>query len=97
MEGLINKFFEFKKKITWPEVDDLKGAIHGLLRIQYTYRLEAVDVAKGLLRGRQTLARLSPEDCLFLAEGRLQGDDPLRKDHTKEYALAIEWVEAAVQ
>ena len=38
---------EVLKKIKWPTENDFKGAIHGLLRVQYTYQLDIVLLAKG--------------------------------------------------
>jgi len=84
------------EKTVWPDASDLIGSTHGLLRAQNTYMLPTTEVVKGKLRNRQTLARLSIEDVLFIAESRLTGESPQRSDLYVEYAQAIEWAEAAL-
>jgi hypothetical protein len=60
-------------------------------------RFISVDVyVKGKLRNRETLARLSIEDVMFIAKSRLTGESPQRSDQYVEYAQAIEWAEAAL-
>ena len=34
--------------IKWPDKEDFKGAIQGLLRVQYTYLLQIEELAKGI-------------------------------------------------
>ena len=80
----------------WPDAADLIGVMQGLLRVQYTYMLTTSEVVKGKLRNRETLARLSIEDTLFIAKSRLSGESPQRSDLYVEYAQAIEWAEAAL-
>ncbi len=58
--------------------------------------LPTTEVVKGKLRNRQTLARLSVEDSMLIAQSRLSGQSPLRTDLHIEYALGIEWAEAAL-
>lgn len=93
---LLEKFDFIKTKIGWPGDEDFKGVIQGLLRVQFTYQLRIVDMAKGLIGNRQTNAYLSPEDCLFLAQERIDGNNPLLKGGGIDYAVAIEWAEAAL-
>ena len=81
----------------WPDPEDFRGAIQGLLRVQYTYQLEIVDLAKGTIKKRITHARLFVEDCFFLAKERIDGQNPLLKSGGIDYAIAIEWAEAALQ
>ena len=40
------------KPVVWPTDEDFKGAIHGLLRVQYTYHLDIVALAKGQIGNR---------------------------------------------
>ena len=40
------------KPVVWPTDGDIKGAIHGLLRVQYTYHLDIVALAKGQIGHR---------------------------------------------
>jgi hypothetical protein len=85
------------KRVDWPQMVDYSGAIQGLLRVQYTYKLNPVDLANGLIKNRQTLAKLSSEDCLFLANERMEGNNPLKVQGGIDYAVAIEWAEAALE
>ena len=39
VQNFLKKLNIIKEFIGWPTNEDLKGAIHGLLRIQYTYQL----------------------------------------------------------
>jgi hypothetical protein len=94
---LINDVWSIMQTVDWPEEVDYKGAIHGLMRVHFTYQLPPVDLARGLIRNRQTLARLSSQDCLFLAQERMQGDNPLLVEGGIDYAVAIEWAEAALE
>ena len=56
-----------------------------------------MDLAKGLIRDRQTLARLMSEDAFFLASERLEGQNPLLISGGVDYAIAVEWAEAALE
>ena len=84
--------------IEWPDRDDLMGALQGLLRAQHTYMLPTKELARGKLKNRKTLARLSAEDCVEIASHCLSGNQlPLwTKFEYPQYALAIEWLEAAL-
>ena len=42
---------------------DLVGAMQSLLRIQFTYSLDPVELSQGLIGGHQTQARLSLREC----------------------------------
>ena len=83
--------------VNWPDSADWIGVVQGLLRAQHTYMLPTKEVVKGKLQNRETLARLSISDCLEIANECLSGDNPLW-DYFQypEYALAIEWLEAAL-
>lgn len=78
-------------------MDDYKGAILGLLRVQFTYELPIVDLAKGWIKHKATHARLSVGDCFFLAKERIEGHNPMLKSGGVDYAVAIEWAEAALE
>ena len=52
---------------------------------------------RGKLGKRETSAHLTVEDCLDLAVHCYEGKHPLRSDLHAEYALAIEWIEAALE
>jgi hypothetical protein len=93
---LLGDIFKAMRNVVWPDDADLIGTIHGLLRAQHTYMLPATEVVKGKLRNRQTLAQISVEDSMLIAQSRLSGESPLRNDLHIEYALAIEWAEAAL-
>ena len=70
------------------------GALQGLLRAQHTYMLPTIEVARGKLKDRQTLARLSADDCAEIASHCLSGNQPFWKTFEfPQYALAIEWLE----
>lgn len=45
-ELLMGNILTALKGTTWPDDSDLTGVIHGLLRAQYTYYLNPVDVAR---------------------------------------------------
>ena len=55
-EELLRKSILDKTKVT---ESDLVGAMQSLLRIQFTYSLDPVDLSRGLIGGHQTKARLS--------------------------------------
>ena len=69
----------------------------GLLRAQYTYQLPTIELAKGKIRDKNTHARLTVEDCCFLATERINGNNPLLITGGTDYAIAIEWAETALQ
>lgn len=81
----------------WPDALDYNGAIHALLRVQYTYQLPIIDLARGKIQNRFTQARMDVQDCYFLARERIQGDNPLMVSGGIDYAIAIEWAEAALE
>jgi len=79
-----------------PDESDLEGVTQALARIQFAYRLDPVELARGRIRGVETEARLSVRQMMKIAEKRFSGAQPLRPAIGKEYALAIEWTEAAL-
>ena len=88
---------DLMKPVVWPTDEDFKGAIHGLLRVQYTYHLDIVALAKGQIGNRNTSAKLFSDDCFDLAKERLYGNNPLQITGGVDYAVAIEWAEASLE
>ena len=82
---------------SWPGSADLVGVVQGLMRAQHTYMLPTKYVVKGKLQNRETMAQLSISDCLLIANECLYSEKPLWDFFQyPEYALAIEWIEAAL-
>ena len=78
-----------------PDAEDMEGVTQAVARIQFVYRLNPVDLAKGLINGVQTKARLSSVDMINIAMRRNYGMTPIRPGIGREFALAIEWAEGA--
>jgi len=78
---------------------DAAAALLAVARIQFVTEAPAMAVAKGQPAPPHwpgSLARLTADDCAVLAESRLQKNRLMvRQDHSLEYALAVEWFEAA--
>ena len=83
------------EEIEMPEEMDLEGVTQALARIQFAYRLDPVELAGGKIKDTQTEGRLSVKQMMNIAERRISGAQPMRPAIGKEYALAIEWAEAA--
>jgi len=79
----------------YPDTNDMEGVTQALARIQFTYRLDPLDLASGLIQGVQTRARLSPVDMINIAIRRNSGIQPIRPGLGREFALAIQWAEGA--
>ena len=75
--------------------DDVRGMALGLARIQITYNLDPYDIAKGILAGKETKAKLAPEDLLFVATDRLNNSNVIFVNDGPNYAIALQWLEAA--
>lgn len=74
----------------------MTGITLSLCRIQSVYMLDPAAMAAGVLRSLETEARLSVDDLEFVAEDRARGEMPIRAAvGGKEYAMAVEWMEAA--
>ena len=84
------------EEIEMPEEMDLEGVTQALARIQFTYRLDPVELAGGKIKDTQTEGRLSVKQMMNIAERRISGAQPMRPAIGKEYALAIEWAEGAL-
>ena len=50
----------------WPTENDYHENLDGFLRVINMYQLPITDLAKGLIKNRQTNAHLSPDDIIFL-------------------------------
>ena len=60
--------------------------------------VHAVKLANGFIRDRETSAKLFVDDLFFLAKERIDGNNPLLcLVKGTDYALAIEWAEAALE
>jgi hypothetical protein len=75
---------------------DLDGAALSLARIQFTYKLDPQDISKGIINGIQTEARLNSDELVDIAERRISGMTPSKPGHPKDYAVAFEFAEAAL-
>lgn len=51
-----------------PKDEDLLGAVEGLLRLQFYYKLKTTDFANGIIDGDQTRSPLSAHDLIILGE-----------------------------
>ena len=88
------------EEVEMPTENDFQGTIQSIARIQFTYQLDPVDMAEGIIQGVYTEGRLSVRQMMMIAESRIGGLYPLRTVTgtllPKEYALAIEWAEGAL-
>ena len=84
-------------KIEWPTKVDVSGSAFSLFTIQYTYRIPVINLARGILGKRITLAKLSVEDIEQIVNNRLEDHNTISHFPGKDYALAIEWVEGAIR
>lgn len=64
-----------------PEEVDLTGAVDGLLRLQFFYKLKTKDIANGIIDGEQTRSPLSVHDLFII------GEEALKLDETDYFAL----------
>ena len=88
-----------KWSVKWPNQKDIEGSALALSRIQAFYRLNPLDIANGQLGHIKTGARLSWKDCALLGNHRLKGkaNTLAPSKGEPEYAVAIEWKEAALK
>ena len=71
-----------------------------LQEIHFWEFITCIDLAKGKIRDKNTQARLSSYDCFFIANSHIMGKKPLTLfggSGVMDYAIAIEWVEAAME
>lgn len=64
---VLKEFLENIKSLQ-PEIDDLKGAVEGLIRLQTIYRLKSEDFANGVIDGKKTRADLTPHDLFVIGQ-----------------------------
>lgn len=57
---------QFENGEEFPTKDDLTGAINGLIRLQKVYKLKTADLAKGIIGGIETGAKLSLHDVFTI-------------------------------
>jgi len=69
-----------------PKEEDLHGSAQSLIRLQDVYELDIGRLAHGRVGGRDTLARLTAQDCLFIGKHCYNGGALSR---------SIEWFEEA--
>lgn len=70
-----------------PEALDLTGAVDGLLRLQFFYKLKTVDIANGIIDGVPTRSPLSIHDLFVIGEEALKVETD---DLALEY-LSLVW------
>lgn len=88
---------ELKFKEFWPDKLDVQGAMVSLLRIQNVYMLPVIDIANGILSDKKTHARLTVDDLYEIGKDRLETIGLVRELPSPDFALAVEWLEAALQ
>ncbi|KAH8310899.1 hypothetical protein KR044_003428, partial [Drosophila immigrans] len=69
-----------------PQLENVEEALVAMHRIKESYKLNATDIANGLLDGLQTDAKLSPLDCYEMGLLYYNGS---------RYAHAVEWFKTA--
>ena len=80
----------------YPDGQDMEGVTQSVSRVMFTYKLDPLDLANGKIYGKQTEARLSPVDMFNIAIRHNSGQYPLRPGLSREFAVSIEWAEAAL-
>lgn len=72
----LTQFLENIKEIR-PNSDDLEGAVTGLLRLQFIYKLKSVDFANGIIDGIETRQPFSAHDLFIIGEeaSRIEGQE----------------------
>ena len=89
-----------------PTRNDLLGATFSLWILPLTYRFHPMDMVNGNLEGHQTNARINFDDILHVADECYYSRTSVfldtkrsyfqdTKNDQLNYAVAIEWVEAA--
>ena len=89
-----------------PIRNDLLGATFSLWILPLTYRFHPIELVDGKLKARQTNARLLFEDVLHVADECYSSETSVfldtrrtyfqdAKSDKPNYAVAIEWMEAA--
>lgn len=85
--------------VIWPGKEDLDGSGLSLARVQFTHQIPAIDLAQGYFTpiNLKTYAALTVDECMEIAHQRVEGYNPSNIDGSSEFALAIEWAEAALE
>ncbi|XP_036224040.2 prolyl 4-hydroxylase subunit alpha-1 [Bactrocera oleae] len=74
--------------ISFPDVNELRGAAKGLGRLQTIYNLRTPDLADGVISGVYYGSDLSVHECFEIGSNLFE---------VKEYPLAIEWLHLALK
>ena len=72
----------------FPELEDFQGTALTLFRLQDTYELDLTQLTNGNILGKQSRAKLSSRDCLFIGKNVF---------NTFAYARALEWFEESAR
>ncbi|KAH8363240.1 hypothetical protein KR084_007482 [Drosophila pseudotakahashii] len=75
-EKPLNRLKKLRNRETMPDKKELEGAIDGLLRLQYVYRLKAKDLVRGVLDGVDYGTQLNSEHCVDIARLALRVQHP---------------------
>ncbi|XP_017076211.1 prolyl 4-hydroxylase subunit alpha-2 [Drosophila eugracilis] len=75
-EKPLNRLRKLRNRETMPDKKELDGAIDGLLRLQYVYRLKAKDLVRGVLDGVDYGTQLNSEHCVDIARLALRDQHP---------------------
>ena len=82
----------------WPKESDVSGATFSLVVIQFTYKIPVLSLINGKIGRQQTKAKLTIGDIQDIVADRLLQDSSLSHIRgAKDYAIAIEWIEAAIR
>ena len=82
----------------WPKESVVSGATFSLVVIQFTYKISLHSFINGKIGSRQTKAKLTIDDIQDIVANRLLQDSSLSHiPGAKDYAIAIEWIEAAIR
>ncbi|XP_017142454.1 prolyl 4-hydroxylase subunit alpha-2 [Drosophila miranda] len=75
-EKPLERLLKLRQRPSMPDASELEGAIDGLLRLKYVYRLEAKHLAKGILDGVNHGTQLNSEHCVDIARLALRDQHP---------------------
>ncbi|KAH8280881.1 hypothetical protein KR054_003107, partial [Drosophila jambulina] len=75
-EKPLNRLQKLRNGTWMPGKGELEGALDGILRLQFVYRLKAKDLAKGVLDGVDYGTQLNSEHCVDIARLALRDQHP---------------------
>ncbi|EDW84468.1 uncharacterized protein Dwil_GK14141 [Drosophila willistoni] len=75
-EKPLNRLRKLRGRNYMPDEKELEGALDGLLRLQYVYRLEARHIAAGVLDGVDYGVQLNSQHCFDIARLALRDNHP---------------------